>query len=231
MKKHKKNNTEEQKKNVLEELNPETPEQEKMDREKQEQKLSSEGSIEVQWKEGKGNPKDKSKEIEAAEQERDRYKDKYLRLMAEFDNYKKRTQSEISQVIRSANEKLILELLEVVDNFQRALEAKSNTEDFSSFKKGIDLIFQKLFSVLRNNGLEPFDAVGEMFDPELHDAMLQVNSEDVPENHIAQEIDKGYRLNQKVIRHTKVIVSKGKQDIEESSENMAHTSENETPVE
>ncbi len=164
--------------------------------------------------------------VEKIEKEKDDFKDKYIRLMAEFDNYKKRTQSEIGALIRSANEELIVEMLDVVDNMERALNTENKTEDVATIKDGVKLIFDKLNSVLKSKGLVAFDSVGKEFDPELHHAFMQAESNDVPEQHIIQEIEKGYMLNDKVIRHTKVIVSKGKP--EKASKDEAKESQNET---
>lgn len=158
-------------------------------------------------------------------------KDKYLRLMAEFENYKKRTQADYARIIRSANEDVFLQLLEVIDNLERALSPDEKSGDLESYKKGVRLIYDQILTVLKNKGLEHFKAEGEAFDPELHDAMMQTFHDEVPDHHIVQEIQKGYRLNDKVIRHTKVIVSKGPEasaeekpaDAEENPENAEVT--------
>lgn len=200
-----------QKKNRKEEIPRETAEP---------QEIEAAAAEESEVEETKQKSSDSEKEVAltpeeelaAARAEVDQVKDKYLRLMAEFDNYKKRTRSEISNIIRSANESLILQLLEVIDNFERALGSEENTADIDSYKKGIQLIYEKLISTLKNNGLEPFDATGQKFNPELHDAMMQMPSKEIPENHVLQEIRKGYCLRNKVIRHSRVIVSKGKSE-------------------
>ena len=157
-------------------------------------------------------------ELKKAQEEIERQKDKYLRLMAEFDNFKKRTQAEVCSIISSANEDMILQVLEVVDSFERALAAEEKAPDLASYKKGVQLIYDKLTSVLKSCGAEAFSAAGEQFNPEIHDAMLQMESDCVDENCVIQEIQKGYKLKDKVIRHSRVVVSKGKASKEENKD-------------
>ncbi len=155
------------------------------------------------------SPEQKLKsELEVARQERDRNQDKYLRLMAEFDNFKKRTQSEVAGIIRSANEELILQLLEVLDNFERAL-AVNESSDPKALRKGVELIHSKLMTILKGRGLEPYDSMGREFNPDEHEAMMQAASGDVAAHHVMQEIERGYRFRGKVLRPARVIVSRG----------------------
>jgi len=156
----------------------------------------------------KPNPAQKlEEELASARQERDRMQDKYLRLMAEFDNFKKRTQSEVSAIIKNANEELVFQLLEVLDNFERALAADESS-DPKALRKGVELIRDKLMTILKGRGLEPYDSVGKEFNPDEHDAMMQAPSADVPEHHVLQEIERGYRFRGKVLRPARVVVSK-----------------------
>ncbi len=148
--------------------------------------------------------KDKVKELE----------DRHIRLVAEFDNYKKRTARQFEDLIKSSGEKIILSLLDVIDNFERALEVSSKNADFKSLHQGMELTYQQLYDVLKREGVERIKAVGEPFDPNLHEAMLQVESDEYPEGVIAQEISRGYKLNGRVIRFSKVAVSAPKQDDE-----------------
>ena len=136
--------------------------------------------------------------------------DRYLRLVAEFDNYKKRTARQFEDVLKNSNENIIVSILGVIDDFERALTAGKESTDYKSLLAGTELIYQNLYNVLKKEGLVPLDAVGQVFDPSLHDAMLQMESDEYPEGVVMQEMIKGYRLNGKVIRHSKVIVSKGK---------------------
>lgn len=135
--------------------------------------------------------------------------DKNLRLYAEFENFRRRTAKESFEVIATANAKLVEKLCEVLENFGRAFEAqgKGTPEDF---EKGIRLIFGRFKEILSAEGLEEIDPVGAEFDPNLHDALLQQQSETVPENHVIQVISKGYKLKSKILKHAKVIVSQGK---------------------
>jgi molecular chaperone GrpE len=148
--------------------------------------------------------KDKIKELE----------DRHIRLVAEFDNYKKRTARQFEDLIKSSGEKIILSLLDVIDNFERALEVSSKNADFKSLHQGMELTYQQLYDVLKREGVEPIKAVGEPFDPNLHEAMLQVASDEYPEGVIAQEISRGYKLHGRVIRFSKVAVSAPKEDDE-----------------
>lgn len=148
---------------------------------------------------------------QAAARELAETKDRYLRLMAEFDNFRRRTAKENFELIVSANQKLIGKLTEVLDNFELAFDPKNRTLTSNSeeFEKGIRLIQYKFKNILSDEGLEELPAGGE-FDPNLHDALMQQPSDDVPENHIVQTLQKGWKVKGKVIKHAKVIVSTGK---------------------
>jgi molecular chaperone GrpE len=138
-------------------------------------------------------------------------KDKNLRLYAEFDNFRRRTAKESFEMMVTANAKLLEKLTEVLDNFHRAFEAqgKGTSEDF---EKGVKLIFGRFKDILDAEGLEEIDPAGAVFDPNLHEALLQQVSDTVPENNVIQTISKGYKLKTKILKHAKVIVSKGKED-------------------
>lgn len=151
-------------------------------------------------------------EIDSADdlkQQLDAQSDRYLRLMAEFDNFKKRVSRDYERLVESANEKLIGELLEVRENFERALKTGDQTEELKSFYEGMKLIFSKFDAVLTKSGLEAYGVAGEAFDPQLHNALMKVPNETVPEDHIVEIFEKGYNLKKRVIRHAKVIVSAG----------------------
>jgi molecular chaperone GrpE len=141
--------------------------------------------------------------------------DRCLRLAAEFDNYKKRTARQFAEIVKNANEELIQELLGVIDDFDRALqnvvESDKEGKDFEkdTFLKGMRLIYDKLLSVLRGRGVERFEAIDQPFDPQYHDAVMQLPSEK-DEGTIVGVISPGYTLNDKVIRHAKVIVASSK---------------------
>lgn len=159
----------------------------------------------------------KNEELELAVSQ---LKDQFLRKAAEFDNYKKRTEAETISVIRFANEDLLLKILPVVDDLERSLRtlgksggaegaaaANSAPPKEAAFIEGVGLIFGKLKKTLEQVGLKPFEAVGTPFNTELHDALLQVPRDDVPDHTVVEEIDRGYLLHDRVIRHARVIVS------------------------
>lgn len=136
-------------------------------------------------------------------------RDRHLRLMAEFDNYKRRTGRDFEKLIESANEKLMLEFIDVRENFDRALKAGESGGEFQSFFDGMKLIYSKFNDILTKNGLEAFAEPGESFDPQIHDALMKSPHEEIPEDHITEVFERGYRLKNKVIKHARVIVSSG----------------------
>jgi molecular chaperone GrpE len=126
-------------------------------------------------------------------------KDKLLRLFAEFENYKKRNFKERIELLKSAGEEMIMAILPVIDDFERAAKANPLPE-------GIDLIYNKLINILSQKGLKAMESKGKPFDADLHDAIAKVPVEDeAMKNKVVDEIEKGYYLNDKVIRHAKVI--------------------------
>jgi molecular chaperone GrpE len=152
---------------------------------------------------------DESDEVAALRQEVEAGKDKYLRLMAEFDNYKRRSGKEYERLISAANEKLILEMVGVRENFERALKSGEAGGEFAPFYEGMKLIFAKYDEVLTRNGLTPFAAAGEPFDPMIHDALMKAPNAQIPADCVAEVFERGYRLNDKVIKHARVVVSSG----------------------
>jgi molecular chaperone GrpE len=149
-----------------------------------------------------------SEELERVSTELEETKDRFLRGLADFDNYKKRVTRERETMIRCANEDLIKRLLEVVDNLERALEAASETEDLDGFKKGVELIYRHLKDVLTKEGLCPIACLGEAFDPNYHEAVMALEKEGEDPEKVIEEIQKGYTLDGRVIRPSKVVVSK-----------------------
>ena len=147
-----------------------------------------------------GEDKAAEEEKKAEEQESERY----MRLMAEFQNFKRRAAREKSDIHAYANEKIIGELLPVLDNFERALETKS--DDVEGYAKGMELIFTQLRTALEHAGLEEIPALGEEFDPNVHNAVMTEGSDEHEDNHISKVLQKGYKLNDKVIRPSMVAV-------------------------
>ncbi len=150
--------------------------------------------------------------LEAMTADRDDWKDKYLRSMAEFENFRRRTNQEKSDWIKRSTEHLSLEICDVLDNFERALAHTSQEGTEDAFVKGILLIEKQLRSVLERQGIKKIEALGADFDPEYHDALAHIPS-DLPENKVAAIIQNGYTMHDKVIRHVKVAVSKGNETI------------------
>jgi len=144
---------------------------------------------------------EKAAEAEAAESER------YMRLMAEFQNFKKRAAKEKTDIHAYANEKIVNELLPVLDNFERAL-ASSPSDDPQAYAKGMSLIFEQMTSALDKNGVKEIAALGETFDPNLHNAVMMEDSEEYESGKISKVLQKGYTLNEKVVRPAMVAVSK-----------------------
>ena len=134
-------------------------------------------------------------------------KKEYLFLMAEFDNFRKRTVKEKSDIIRNAAENVLKNLLPIVDDFERGLEAVKATDNAESVKEGMELIYNKLVKYLAQNGVKPIESTGAEFDSELHEAiaMVPAPSEDL-KGKIIDTTTKGYTINDKVLRHAKVVV-------------------------
>ena len=148
------------------------------------------------------------KKIAALKQANQEVKDRLLRSAAEFDNYRKRREAEYSQLISNANADLLLALLPVIDDLERSLGSVDESIDFDSFCEGIGLIAQNLKKVTEQFGLREIEAVGHPFDPEKHDALIQVESEEHAAGTVVDEHLKGYVLNERVLRHSQVLVSK-----------------------
>ncbi len=133
--------------------------------------------------------------------------DKYLRLSAEFDNFRKRTLKEKMELTKSASESVLINILSVVDDFERAIQAISQTSDIDATKEGISLIYNKFKEFTKQNGVNEIEAVGTIFDTDLHEAITKIPapSEEL-KGKIVDVIQKGYYLNDKVIRFAKVVV-------------------------
>ncbi len=148
------------------------------------------------------------KKLKKANKEIEELKERLLRRVAELDNYRKRTEREIANIIQNANENLIKDILPVVDDLERSLKISNSGEDDVEFRKGVELIYQKLMLILGKYGLEPMESVGTEFDVEKHDALLQISKKGTPAGVVVEEHEKGYLLNGRVLRHAKVVVSK-----------------------
>lgn len=154
-----------------------------------------------------GTPPPAESSAPSAEQQLAQLKDLLLRRAAEFENYKRRVEQESSSIVRMANEGLVLAILPIVDDLERSLKAGKESQDLSSFYKGVEMIAQKMMKVLESQGVKTFETVGTPFDVLLHDALMQIPRTDVPPSTVLEEVQKGYAMHEKVIRHARVIVS------------------------
>lgn len=137
------------------------------------------------------------------------YWEKMLRTQADCENTRKRIERDKQDFLKFANEGIIFELLNVLDDLERTVElAESGHQDMKAFLKGIEMILSHLYDMLKDSGVKPIEAAGKIFDPHYHEALMQVVNNDLPEHTIIEELQKGYLLNDKVIRTSKVKVSK-----------------------
>lgn len=143
-------------------------------------------------------------EVEVLTKKNEELNDKYLRLFAEFDNYKKRTAKEKQETYLDATAKNVSEILPVLDNFERALATESADEDF---KRGVEMIFNQLKDVITKLGVTEIEALGDEFNPEFHYAIKQVEDDTLGENTVCEVFQKGYMLGDKVVRHAMVVVA------------------------
>ena len=159
----------------------------------------------------KNKPEEKEVEKNSSENEIQKedqdFKEKYIRLYSEYENYRKRTAKEKIDLITSASENVIKELLPILDDFERAIDNNKNVEDASVLKEGFDLIYSKMHKGLINQGLKPMEANGKDFDSEIHEAITKIPAPNEKlKGKVVDVIEKGYQINEKVIRYAKVVV-------------------------
>lgn len=154
-------------------------------------------------------PEEKIKELEEIIQKKEleiaEYKNKWIRTQADFDNYRKRVQREISDIHLYAGEQLIKDILPVLDNFELAIKSAADKSD--PFFEGVEMIYRQLIDVLEKQNVKEIDAYGKTFDPKFHEAVMQVETEDVEPNTIVEVLKKGYLYHSKVIRPSMVKVA------------------------
>jgi len=155
--------------------------------------------------------------------------DKYVRLQAEFDNYKKRSFKERGDFIKFANEGLIIELLSILDNFERGIKSAEQKKDYDLLHQGVDMISKQLHSLLETKGLSRIKSLGEKFDPHQHEAVEVVEGDD--EGAVVEELQSGYLLSGRIVRPAKVKVIKAKQVCEENIEEKKEDKETEEEIE
>ncbi|MCX4289180.1 MAG: nucleotide exchange factor GrpE [Duncaniella sp.] len=148
-----------------------------------------------------------NQQLADAQAQVEKEKKEYLFLMAEFDNFRKRTIKEKSEIIRNAAESAMKGLLPIVDDFERGIEANRSTDDPEALRQGMELIYQKFVKYLAQNGVKPIESTGADFDPDLHEAIAMVPVQDeAQKGKVIDTPTKGYTINDKVLRHAKVAV-------------------------
>ena len=154
------------------------------------------------------NPDENLEKTDSVSEELAKLNDSHLRLMAEYDNYRKRTIKEKAELIKTGGEKVLVGLLPVIDDLERAVKSLETAPDIPSIKEGILLIYSKFMNYLQQNGVKPIETLGQVFDPEVSEAVAMIPASD--ENQKGKVIDNiqiGYTLYDKVIRHAKVVVA------------------------
>ena len=146
--------------------------------------------------------------MEKLQAELQEQKDKYLRLFAEFDNFKRRNAKERNELIQTAGKDVIISMLEVIDDCDRAEKQLNESNDVAAQKEGIQLVFNKLRNTLQARGLTPMESINTEFDVEKHEAITEVEVPEKQKGKVVDEVEKGYYLNNKIIRFAKVVVGK-----------------------
>ncbi len=155
------------------------------------------------------NPEEPDNGVDKIQKELDEQKDKYIRLFAEFDNFKRRSAKERVELFQTAGKEVITSLLDVLDDCDRAEKQLQTTEDITQIKEGIQLVFGKLRNTLHSKGLKAMDSINEDFDVEKHEAITEIPAPtEALKNKVIDEVTKGYYLNDKIIRFAKVVVGK-----------------------
>lgn len=154
-------------------------------------------------------PVSEESELEKLKSELEEWKDKYMRKAAEFDNYRRRTAKEKIELMMTAGREVIAELLDVLDDCDRAQKQMETSSDPNVIKEGVMLVFNKLRGAMQARGLKPMETIGQPFNPDLHEAITEIAAP-APEmeGKVIEEVMKGYYLNDKIIRHAKVVVGK-----------------------
>jgi len=148
------------------------------------------------------------KELESAVKENTELKEQLLRIAAEFDNFRKRTDREKTKLVEFANVELLTSLLPVLDDFSRSIEMNTDNSDNETLLEGVKLVHKSFLKLLQDQGLKPMECEGQKFNPETHDALLQIEMDGKEPDTIIEEHVKGYVFKDRVIRHAKVVVAK-----------------------
>lgn len=182
------------------------PENEKMDNASEEESVSEVETAEEKPKKKSFLGKEKKEKANKLQEKVDELEDRVKRQMAEFDNFRKRSEKEKSAMFETGAKSVIEKILPVVDNFERGLAALSEEEMKQPFAEGMNMVYKQLITELEKLEVKPIEAVGCEFNPELHNAVMQVESEEYESGMVAQELQKGYTYRDSVVRHSMVAV-------------------------
>jgi molecular chaperone GrpE len=184
------------------ENNEETKETEEVKENKEDENVS-ENTEEIKDEENS----ESDKRYEVLKDNYDKLNSQYMRLAADFENFRKRQESEKENLLRFGLENALSKMIEVLDNFERAEKALENTEDYTKYKESFELLHKQVIDSLAKLGLEPINAQGQEFDPNLHEAVMQTPTSEHQENTVIAELQKGYKLGEKVLRPSMVHVA------------------------
>ena len=190
--------------NIMEDLEKEAKEKEASEEKAEEVKEPAEETAKEETEEKETSAKEKKDPLK---EKVDELNDRLVRQMAEFDNFRKRTDKEKAQMFEQGQGNVLEKLLPVIDNFERGLAAVPEEEKDGAFADGMNKIYKQLVKQLEDLGVTPIDAVGKEFDPNLHNAVMQVESEEYESGIVAQELQKGYKFHDTVLRHSMVGVT------------------------
>lgn len=143
--------------------------------------------------------------MESLQMKANEWQDKYTRLFADFENYKKRMRQERFDLLQTAGSELMLEILPVIDDFERGFASLATTTDIEAVKQGYELIYSKLIGILKQKGLEPMESVNEVFDTDVHEAITMIDNPEM-KGKVVDVVQKGYKMRGKVLRYAKVVV-------------------------
>lgn len=174
---------------------------------KNKEKVASQGNASADSAEIVISAKEYQELAESAQQKQE-YLDKLLRLHAEFENFKKRSDKDKQQFLKFANEGLIYELIDILDNFERAFASANNMADFKSLHQGVEMILKQMHQVLEKNGVKKIECLGKPFNPLEQEAIAHVETDKYPENTVVEEVQKGYLIEDRLIRPAVVKVAK-----------------------
>ena len=197
----------EQEKEILEETAAQTETEAEVSAEEATENVETEAAEEVKEKKGLGKKKKADKKTEAYEAKIAELDDRVKRQMAEFENFRKRTEKEKATMFEMGAKSVVEKILPVVDNFERGLAAIPEEDKNSPFAEGMNMIYKQLMTELEGLGVKPIEAIGKEFDPNLHNAVMQVESDEYEEGVIAQELLKGYMYRDTVVRYSMVAVT------------------------